>query len=108
MGGHAGPNGGIHPGADPAEVPNEGAAYAFAAADAAAPEPRVVRSCEYVLNTVGPEPRPGPAVMLRDGTLNENAAVAVQARTGNVKATKIRTYALLSLIIQHPLNNMSY
>lgn len=108
IGGQAGPNGGIHPGAVPAEVPNEGVATAFAAADAAVPALRVVRSCEYVLNMVGPQPRPGPAVMDSCGKLNENAAVAVHARTGNVKATRIRTYALLSLIIQHPLNNISY
>jgi hypothetical protein len=93
----------------PAPYPYEGAAYAFAAAEAAAPEPNVVRSCEYVLNTVGPaRPRPGPAVMLRDGTLNENAAVAEHASMGSIRAAKIIKYALLSLIIQHPLNHMSY
>ncbi len=108
MGGHAGPSGGIHPGATPADSPNEGEASVFAAAAVAAADPMLVKSCENVLKTVGPLPRPGPAVMLRDGTLNENAAVAAQARAGKVKATSIKTYTLLSLIIQHPLNDMSY
>jgi hypothetical protein len=108
IGGHAGPKGGIHPGAVPAEVPNDGVASAFDAADAAVPVLRVVRSCENVLNTVGPPPNPGPATMESDGTLNANAAVAVEARKGSNRATRIRTYALLSLIMQHPLNNMSY
>jgi hypothetical protein len=109
MGGHAGPNGGIHPGTTPADSPHEGEANVFAAADAAVPELRVVRSCENVLNTVGPPtPSPGPATMESDGTLKANAADAAVARTGNVRATRIKTYALLSLIMQHPLNNMSY